>query len=141
MKHRIATCSRRTVLKLAASSALVTTMSALSIGCGRKVDLKRIAQRMIATLNHPDKARELGSLYLAETPGMEKLSVEALTAQVLEILKLDPRAMADESLDALDARLREQVRRDFVNEDVVTLRGWMLSRTELLLCALAATYT
>ncbi len=36
------------------------------------------------------------------------------------------------------ASLRAQVRRDFATETIVRMRGWILSRTELELCVLAA---
>ena len=133
--------SRRDILKFATSATLATILPALSAGCGLfKPDLETIAERMIEVLNHPDKAREIGAMYIAKTPGEQQLSFEQLTEDLLTILKLKPDNISEETLTSLDSRISQQVRQDFVDENVVIVDSWMLSRTELLICMLAATY-
>ncbi|NOZ09924.1 MAG: hypothetical protein GXP09_02585 [Gammaproteobacteria bacterium] len=133
--------SRRTVLKLAASLMLPTTLSAFLVGCNPKMTATRsAAQRMIGVLNHINKAREIGAIYIDQTPGIRQLSAEQLTEKLLLMLALDPKYISTEILDSLDTRLRKQVRQDFVDENVQIVNGWMLSKTELALCALATTF-
>lgn len=134
-----ANCSRRNLLKLAACSSLMTTLSGLSAGCGLvKSDLEKAAQRMIETLNHLDRAREIGEAYMAQAPDVRSLSPEQLTRKLLALLELDPGEISNTALNSVAERLQDRVRQDFVDEEVVTVGRWMFSRTEALLCALAA---
>ena len=60
MKFFSATCSRRDILKVATSTAIVTITSAFSSGCSPKIaDMETIAKKMTGELNHPQKAREI----------------------------------------------------------------------------------
>lgn len=131
-------CSRRDVLKLATGSTVITALSGLTAGCGLiKSDLDTAARRMIETLNHLDRARELGGAYMAQSPDIRAHSPEQLTRKLLRMLDIDDENISDETLNALETRLSDRVRRDFLEENVVVLGRWMLSQTELLLCALA----
>ena len=141
MRFSVAVCSRRTFLNLA-SSTLFTTMFAVSSGCSLgKTKLEQIAERMIEVLNYPARARLIGLLYIDGLPDVRELTFEQWTKRLLNVLNLDPENISREVLRSLDARLRKQVRQDFVNEDVVIVRGFMFSSTEIMLCSLAATYT
>lgn len=141
MKLSAAKYSRREILKLATSTTLITMLPALSTGCSLfKSDLETIAERMIEVLNHPDRAREIGAIYIAKMPSDQQFSFEQLTEDLLAILKLKPDNISAETLASLDSLLSEQVRKDFVDENIVIVDSWMLSRTELLICMLAATY-
>ena len=137
-----ARCSRRDVLKLATCSSLVTMVSGLSAGCGLVgPDLEEVAQRMIETLNHRDRAREIGEAYMAQVPDIQGQTREQLAENLLGRLDLDAGEISHDLLDSLEDRLGNRMRRDFLEEDVVVLGRWMLSRTEVLLCALAAANT
>lgn len=137
-----ARCSRRDVLKLATCSSLVTVVSGLSAGCGLVgPDLEEVAQRMIETLNHRDRASEIGEAYMAQAPDIRGQTREQLAGKLLDILGLDAGEISHDMLESLEDRLGNRVRRDFLEEDVVILGRWMLSRTETLLCVLAAAKT
>lgn len=139
MNHPDAKLSRRDVLKLATFSSVITTLSGVSAGCGLLgPDLETAAQRMIETLNHLGRAREIGEAYMAQAPDVRDQSPEQLTRNLLTILDLDSEEISRATLNALEGRLSDRVRRDFVEENVVILGRWMLSRTEALLCALVA---
>ncbi|HSH41473.1 MAG TPA: hypothetical protein VK973_05035 [Arenicellales bacterium] len=134
-----AKCSRRHVLKLAMYSSLVTMASGLSTGCGLFTsDLEIAAQRKIETLNHLPRAREIGEAYMAQAPKLREHSMEQLARKLLEMMDLDPGEISEDLLHSLEDRLRARVRQDFEDENVVILGRWMLSKTETLLCALAA---
>ena len=128
------------MLKITASSALVTVFSSFAIGCSlRKADLDTVAKKMIDVLNHPVDAREIGTIYLARLPVNQHQTSEQLTRELLQRIKLNPENISVDSLQSFDTGLSAQVRQDFVDENVVIVESWMLSKTELMLCVLAAT--
>lgn len=134
--------SRRDILKIATSSALVTTSALLSNSCSqKKADLETVAKKMTEVLNHPLEARKIGEQYLAQAPSYLHKSYEQLTRELLVILNLHPEDIPVETLPSLDTRLSAQVRQDFVDENIVIIDNWMLSRTEVMLCVLAASLT
>lgn len=119
---------RATALALAAPSLL----SALA-GCGPDAEL---GGRLAGFYGDPEAAAAVGRVWLAASPE------EADRALLIE-------RMADGSLDewerlarrdpeALRAAVRARHRTDFAEDRVVRLNGWILSETEVRLCALAA---
>jgi len=137
LKH--SSCSRRDILKATACPLLVAMLSGLSTGCGLlRSDLELAARRLIETLNHRGRAREIGEDYLVQMPDTMGRSPEHLTRELLVALDVDPEDISGETLNMLNESLRNRVRQDFVDENVVVLGKWMLSRTEALVCALAA---
>lgn len=134
--------TRRGFLKITSFSALATTMTVYSAGCSSdKNDLEIVAQHLIALLSHPERARELGAMYNAQLTESQQPSSEELTRQLLAALGFDPAVVSSVSMETLEARIRQQVRRDFDDENIVIVKGWMLSKTEILLCSLAAIST
>jgi len=139
MKILSATCSRRDILRIATSSTLVAVFSSFSIGCSPRIaDLDTVAKTMIDVLKHPADAREIGTIHLARLPSNQQQSSEQLTRELLQVMKLNPDNVPVDSLQSFDTRLSAQVRQDFVDENVVIIDSWMLSKTELMLCVLAA---
>ena len=138
MKERIKGYSRRTFLKATAASTLVTTLSAYTTGCNLfSAEMDKVGKKMTDLLNHPVEARELGQEYIESIPGFEKLSPEQLTRRLLGVLNIDPENISKDVMNILHTSLRQQIRQDFVDESVVILNGFMLSNTEMMLCALA----
>ena len=135
------TCTRRDILKLAASSTAVTLLSAATSGCGLwKSNLDQAAENMIELLDYPERAREIGAVHIARSAELQQLSYEQWTRQLLAILGIDPESLSKDTLSLLHSLLREQIHQDFVDENVVIVNRWMLSDTELKLCSLAASY-
>ena len=86
-------------------------------------------------LSHQESARFVGRTYLDRYP--HEADVEVLVRQVAAVEGgIDYIDRAGER--ALRSLLQERIRRDFADEKIVTLEGWMLSVTEARLCALAA---
>jgi len=140
MKFLSARYSRRDILKVAASTTIVSITSAFSSGCSPKIaDLETIAIEMTGELNHPQKAREIGAVQLAGIPLDQHQPYEELTRELLLTLKLIPEEVTVDTLLTLNTRLSTQVRQDFADENVVIVDSWMLSGTEVKLCILAAT--
>jgi hypothetical protein len=95
---------------------------------------------MIEALNHPHRAREIGAAYIARTPGLETQSYEILTRNLLATLSIKFDEISHDTLDSLAMLLHDKVRQDFLDENVVVVEGFMLSRTEAMLCSLASVY-
>jgi hypothetical protein len=90
----------------------------------------REAARLAGMLPHAQSAARLGRLYLEGAPQ------EADAARLVALINAAPAPTdTDEALRAkLDARIRD----DFINNDLVAVDGWLLSRTEARLCALVS---
>ncbi len=138
---RTSHASRRTFLKTVASTVLVSSVPLSLISCGSKDSLEAIAKHLISQLEFPEEANKVGRLYITLAPEIEKQSYEALTEGVLAMLGVKLDTLSTENLGFLDSKIREKVHQDFVDENVVKLKGWMLSKTEATLCALASAYS
>ncbi len=77
------------------------------------------------------EAAELGRAYLARYPA------EA-NGSLLEAYVLGPTGSERQDPPGLRTRLRERIRQDFTHSRLFRHRGWLLSRTEARLCALAS---
>jgi len=138
VKQPAASCSRREFLKFTSLLSVTPVFTAFIVGCSRDEDqLGTHAERMIGLLNHPERARELGELYHSQETEIQQYSYEDLTRALLITLGFDPETISEHTLVSLEDRFREQVRLDFLEENVVVVKGWMLSRTEIWLCSLA----
>ncbi len=87
-------------------------------------DLEALAAALL-----PDRA---SAVVIAEAWRVEAPVAERDPGTVAQSLR-EALAPASPSVEAL----RERIRRDFRDEDVVRVRGWTLSRTEARLCVLA----
>lgn len=96
--------------------------------------IPNLSTRLEKVLPDAASARALGSAYLARHP--EQADAAALARQVMALLApyAPPTAAGQALADAL-ARLRAS---DFRRGDIVDLDGWVLSRSEVTVCALVA---
>ncbi len=133
--------SRRRFFRLS-SMTLLTLSAVLQSGCDAfKTEHAPIEQRLINYLNHLDKAQEIGQIYKSHDSSLKTHSAEQLTNEILELLKLDQKEVDRLSDEKLTELLTKQIRQDFTDENIVTLGTWVFSKTELLLCALADSYS
>jgi hypothetical protein len=112
--------TRRDVLRALVAIGVLGPWSA--VACGDDPEFRWLFES-------PGEAAFLGGLYLAAAPG------EADPARLQRVLGLDAARDRAGGADALE-RLRARHRADFAEGDVVVLQGWLLSRTELRMCAL-----
>jgi hypothetical protein len=92
------------------------------------------AARLVGLFKHHDSARAIGSLYLATHPE------EADAHKLLElVIRADdgPLVVHGTSDTELRAWVRRRQARDFATARIVNLDGWLLSATEVRICALA----
>jgi hypothetical protein len=93
-------------------------------------------QRLPGLLADGDSARAVGREYLRTTPAAA--DPRALVAAVADGLPGGAAALRRSDDAKLRALLAARVRRDFEEQAIVDVRGWVLSCTEARLCALAA---
>ena len=91
---------------------------------------------ILQLLRHEESASHIGHLALASRPEMADRG--ALLTQLLDDLRLDVARATRASADMLGLRLTERIRNDFAELCTISLDGWLLSLTEVRLCALAA---
>ena len=114
-----------------ALAAAGSPVSAVAAGPSPLEDL------MAATFPDNRSAKAVGRQYLADycTPGGGGETVDAIAPLLLSRLQASGREAGD-----LRAALAAEIRKDYRNRDIVTVDGWVLSRSEARLCALAAIY-
>ena len=129
--------ARRHLFKLGTVS-IITISAGLGSGCGfLDSEQAGIEQRLIQSLHHLERAREIGNAYLSLDSTIDLNSPEQLTEELLEWLNLDSEKTQRLSDKELIEHLSQQIRDDFINENIVILGSWMFSKTEAMLCALA----
>ena len=92
------------------------------------------AEALLSTLPDRASARAIGRVFLEERS--EERSRDRLIRKILGDDR-DGSALADPG--ALRVYLRDRIRRDFARSETIELDGWVLSLTEVRLCALATT--
>jgi len=100
-------------------------------------DLRAVAGAMAGLLNRRGLATRTGERYLRVAGTLDNSSVETLTARILESIGMDAARMTWLSVDGLRDALAEKIREDFARENTSRVDGWILARTECLLCAVA----
>ena len=92
----------------------------------------RLGIRLAESLGESPGARQLGAAYLVRYP--DEADIETLVSALVADMKAAP-LLADSP--RLWQLLQRRVRADFRQGRLVRLDGWVLSQTELRLCALA----
>jgi hypothetical protein len=95
--------------------------------------------RLVALFPHGESARAVGVEYLVSHPrDADRRVLCRAVADALGYACSDIDSLSDE---ALRDDLRASIHRDFASDDVVVVGGWILSRTEARICAVAALIT
>lgn len=127
MTHRFRASRRRALQQLAAlAGAFGLHRPLTALAC--RQDREALEEAVADLLPARASAVAVGDAYLRRVPG------EA-SAERLETLILGSTRAA--GLPITPAGLRRRVERDFAEEKVVRLDGWLLSVTEVRLCAFA----
>lgn len=103
--------------------------------CVRAAATDTAPERLIGLFEHRDSARAIGSVYLAAHPE------EADVSRLLELINRADGGPPFAPLATDTARrawIRERQTQDFAAGRIVNLDGWLLSATEVRICALAA---
>jgi len=100
------------------------------------VDGATPSRRLAETFEPGGSAAAIGQAAL--DAGLVEADAVSLAEHVLDDLGLEAREVEWIDRDMLRARVAECIRADFAQIAVMDLDGWILSRTEVRLCALAA---
>lgn len=122
---------------VALTGGLLLSVAVLPLGAGMPNGARwapRRSRRLLwnRVLPEPATARPIARLYLAAAPAERRADV------LLDELQRAAGA-GHRSGASLAAALQDAMVRDFETGDVMQLDGWVLSRTECRLCALAVT--
>jgi len=93
----------------------------------------RLVLRLAGWVARSEDVTTIGQAYLERQP--EEAHRDTLTRLLARDLSLFPYGVSD---DELRQRSRAKIASDFADANTLTVQGWILSRTELRLCALAA---
>lgn len=109
------------------------------------------AARLVSLFRDRPSAAAIGRARLAGSPGsgdrdrLERSVVASVTSvaalvsvTAVDAAALDAGTLTGASDRALRVLLDAAIRRDFASADIVRVRGWLLARTEVELCVLAA---
>ncbi len=95
-----------------------------------------LASKLANAVIQKDSAAVVGREYLRRVP--EEADVHRLVDGICSCYPVGREGLIRAGQQELRARLRDQQRQDFENGHIVKLQGWILSETEVRLCALAA---
>jgi len=84
--------------------------------------------------NQIDSAITVGSAYLEQHP--DESNVNQLIHDIFQMDRKRLVQLAQKKPSRLTAIIEKQVREDFDSQNMVKIKGWLLSRTETRLCAL-----
>jgi hypothetical protein len=99
-------------------------------------DLERARQKLISLFSDRSRVHAIAAAYLG-TLAREQASPATLTRAILGPMSIS--IAAGMTAPAIRQFIAERIQLDFLRDDMVCVDGWMLSRTEARLCALAAT--
>ena len=129
--------NRRRFLKLflSISSLSIFRSSYASIEQNTNIKASLLANKLLCGFKCHISARKIGYEYLIITPN--EANIEVLLNHLCKLGGEEKRTLYNSSDNVIKTILREKSCRDFRNEQVVNIRGWILSKTEARLCALA----
>lgn len=119
------------------SRSLLITGSVFVGGCDLdfRPDVSTFARHLVDILRHPVLASAIGRSLLERENDPEP-DLKLVANRILNRIGVDANTGSYWQLLNLDARIIETVHRDFQQEHVVVVDGWLLSRTEADLCLL-----
>jgi hypothetical protein len=128
---------RRQLLELLLSGvAACICSSTVPINLVGADDLERARQLLISLFSDRRSVHAIAGAYLG-TLARERASPAALTRAILGQMSISSAAAM--TVPEIRRIIAERIQLDFLCDDIVCIDGWMLSKTEVCLCALAAT--
>lgn len=101
-------------------------------------DAGELARAVTGLLNRPGLASDIGRLYLESRDGEpEAASVETLVGTLLKSIDMDAARPMFLSVETLQQALADGITEDFASDNTAAVGGWILSRTECQMCAIA----
>lgn len=127
---------RRTLLQIGFFSLGMLLPSWFHVGSTRLSSLDREIERHILSVFHNlNSAKAIGRAYLKRLP--DSVDEHTLLAHLCNRCGQGTQSLYEMDYQTLHHWLNEQQKRDFTEGNTVWLEGWLLSQTEIELCALA----
>jgi hypothetical protein len=127
---------RRRFLELLSSGIAVGYWSSTGpIDLAGADDFERARQILVALFSDLRRVRAVAAAYVGSVAS-EETSPAALMRAILDDLSIS--TAAGMTVAAIRGIIAERMRLDFLYNDIVCINGWILSKTEARLCALAA---
>jgi hypothetical protein len=128
--------SRRHFLEVLLSSVAACCWSSTGrIDLAGADELERARQTLISLFSDRRRVHAIAAAYVG-TLARERASPAALTRAILGHMSIS--IAAGTTVPAIRRIISEQIQLDFLYDDIVYIDGWILSKTEARLCALAA---
>ena len=128
--------TRRFILRMIAAGAGTIGLMGFRPALSVTQDSAAKARKLTSIINDYDSARDLGIEYLRIIPDEANINTLVnLLSSTHHLIPLDI-----EMTKPIDLRnaISRQLQFDFKSNEVINLHGWILSRTEVRLCALSA---
>ncbi|MAG00098.1 MAG: hypothetical protein CL388_02670 [Acidiferrobacteraceae bacterium] len=133
MSSSLALVSRRAFIK----NIIFTTYAASGLGCSFfSPTLDELAKHLSSLLDHPPLVNLIGSAYTTTRRDLGEQTLQATTSLLLNEMGIDNNRFESLSNENIVHTLEQKIRQDFVDENTTVINGWLLSRTEVLLCVL-----
>ncbi len=97
---------------------------------------RAIAEQLVYFLDYPEVAVTVGQGFLETDETLRANSLDQMIDKVLQSLDISKEQLPEITRSQLLEHMHRQVRSDFVNEQIVFVNGWLLSRTEARICAI-----
>ena len=130
--------SRREFLALSAAAALslIVRSQLPGVTALRHGQQDLLATRLAGLLTHKESAKVIGLEYLRNN--RQETDARVLLDRIASSLNAGEVGLFEAVGPNLHELLARTMREDFANDRIVKLQGWVLSATEVRLCALAA---
>jgi hypothetical protein len=120
----------------AAAGAYAGLQPRLGLALAPAAPAESQVEKLLSVFSRRPSAAAVGEAYLRQldhTP-----AVDGLAKEVMDGIGLSGEALAQAEPDQLRARIRARNSADFAAGRTISVQGWVLGRTEVQLCGLAA---
>ena len=125
---------RRILLKVVLGLIPATALARFTPTVGFSQMPDDLVLQLVSLFNDRESAAAIGREYLQQLP--EEADTQILAQQILGRDSTRLRGMVEQN--DLGALMSERINGDYEQERVLAVKGWILSRTELRLCALVS---
>lgn len=96
---------------------------------------RAIAKQLVYYLDYPEIAVAVGRSLLDADESLHNISLEQLINKLLQDIGTSKAQLPEITRNQLLEKLHRQVRTNFINEQIVLVNGWLLSRTDARVCS------
>lgn len=98
---------------------------------------RKLAQLLTSFLDYADLAKSTGKRILNTDTSLNQPSFDRLIDDLLNSVETSRGEVLNLTRESLLQKLHERIKLDFIEENIVIVDGWILSKTEASMCVLA----